>query len=86
MCFDASERRLLTGANDGTVKMWNFSNGKVTALKTTLYLPRRVVFFDVISKRDLNLKSSVSRARGTIKVSKCSFPLALATKHVTVRT
>ncbi|CAM9475514.1 unnamed protein product, partial [Discosporangium mesarthrocarpum] len=29
MCFDASERRLVTGANDGTVFMWNFSNGKV---------------------------------------------------------
>ncbi|CAN0530704.1 unnamed protein product, partial [Laminaria digitata] len=29
MCFDSSERRLLTGASDGAVKMWNFSNGKV---------------------------------------------------------
>ncbi|CAN0563634.1 unnamed protein product, partial [Ectocarpus sp. 12 AP-2014] len=29
MAFDASERRLLTGANDGTVKLWNFNNGKV---------------------------------------------------------
>ncbi|CAN0403813.1 unnamed protein product, partial [Hapterophycus canaliculatus] len=29
MSFDASERRLLTGANDGTVKLWNFNNGKV---------------------------------------------------------
>ncbi len=29
LAFDASERRLLTGANDGTVKMWNFNNGKV---------------------------------------------------------
>lgn len=29
MNFDASERRLLTGANDGALKMWNFSNGKV---------------------------------------------------------
>ncbi|CAM9408537.1 unnamed protein product, partial [Ectocarpus sp. 8 AP-2014] len=28
MAFDASERRLLTGANDGTVKLWNFNNGK----------------------------------------------------------
>eukprot|EP00903_Cladosiphon_okamuranus_P008717 g8350.t1 len=28
MGFDASGRRLLTGANDGTVKMWNFNNGK----------------------------------------------------------
>ena len=31
MCFDSSERRLLTGASDGAVKMWNFSNGKVGA-------------------------------------------------------
>lgn len=29
MGFDASQRRLLTGANDGTVKMWNCNNGKV---------------------------------------------------------
>ncbi|CAM9600666.1 unnamed protein product, partial [Ascophyllum nodosum] len=28
MCFDASQRRLLTGANDGRVKLWNFSSGK----------------------------------------------------------
>ncbi|KAL3877706.1 hypothetical protein ACJMK2_035372 [Sinanodonta woodiana] len=27
MVFDASERRLLTGARDGTVKIWNFNNG-----------------------------------------------------------
>jgi WD40 repeat protein len=26
-CFDESKRRLLTSANDGTFKMWNFSNG-----------------------------------------------------------
>jgi WD40 repeat protein len=27
MCFDSSERRLITGANDGSVRMWNFNNG-----------------------------------------------------------
>lgn len=27
--FDANERRLLTAANDGTVRMWNFNNGSL---------------------------------------------------------
>ena len=27
MAFDCSMRRLITGAHDGTVRMWNFSNG-----------------------------------------------------------
>lgn len=26
-CFDSTQRRLITAGNDGTVKMWNFSNG-----------------------------------------------------------
>ncbi|CAN0052171.1 unnamed protein product, partial [Choristocarpus tenellus] len=30
MCFDTSERRLITGANNGTVIMWNFSSGQVS--------------------------------------------------------
>ena len=29
MCFDSSERRLITGANDGSVRMWNFNNGSL---------------------------------------------------------
>ncbi|CAM9490662.1 unnamed protein product, partial [Chrysoparadoxa australica] len=29
MCFDGSGRRLLTGANDGSMKIWNFSNGQL---------------------------------------------------------
>ena len=28
MSFDASMRRLITGAEDGTVHMWNFNNGQ----------------------------------------------------------
>ncbi|XP_043944952.1 EF-hand calcium-binding domain-containing protein 8 [Protopterus annectens] len=27
MCFDGPERRLITGAKDGAVKLWNFNNG-----------------------------------------------------------
>ena len=27
MTFDQSKRRLITGARDGTVKIWNFNNG-----------------------------------------------------------
>ena len=27
MCFDHGERRLFTGAHDGSLKLWNFSNG-----------------------------------------------------------
>lgn len=27
-CFDGSERRLVTAAADGTLKLWNFSNGQ----------------------------------------------------------
>ena len=29
MTFDALERRLLTGANDGTIRMWNHNNGQL---------------------------------------------------------
>ena len=29
MSFDEAGRRLITGANDGTTRMWNFSNGQV---------------------------------------------------------
>lgn len=28
MTFDKNERRLLTAANDGSLKMWNFNNGE----------------------------------------------------------
>ena len=28
MAFDEAGRRLITGANDGTVRVWNFSNGQ----------------------------------------------------------
>ncbi|GFR43071.1 hypothetical protein Agub_g4078 [Astrephomene gubernaculifera] len=28
-CFDNNERRLLTAANDGAVRMWNFNNGSL---------------------------------------------------------
>ena len=28
MAFDEAGRRLITGGNDGTVRMWNFSNGQ----------------------------------------------------------
>ncbi|KXZ51188.1 hypothetical protein GPECTOR_13g675 [Gonium pectorale] len=28
-CFDRNERRLLTAANDGAVRMWNFNNGSL---------------------------------------------------------
>eukprot|EP00854_Cymbomonas_tetramitiformis_P011779 gene11779-13904_t len=28
MCFDNTNRRMITGAQDGTVKMWNFNNGQ----------------------------------------------------------
>ena len=28
MAFDEAGRRLITGANDGTTRMWNFSNGQ----------------------------------------------------------
>lgn len=27
-CFDSSSRRLITAGDDGTCKMWNFSNGQ----------------------------------------------------------
>lgn len=27
MTFDQSKRRLITGARDGSVKLWNFNNG-----------------------------------------------------------
>jgi WD40 repeat protein len=27
-CFDSTQRRLITSGTDGTVKMWNFSNGQ----------------------------------------------------------
>ena len=26
-CFDSSKRRLITGGSDGSIKIWNFSNG-----------------------------------------------------------
>jgi WD40 repeat protein len=26
-CFDGSERRLVSAASDGSIKIWNFSNG-----------------------------------------------------------
>ena len=30
LAFDASGRRLLTGAQDGLVRVWNFSSGQVS--------------------------------------------------------
>jgi WD40 repeat protein len=27
-CFDSTQRRLISAGSDGTVKMWNFSNGQ----------------------------------------------------------
>ena len=27
-CFDSTQRRLITAGSDGTVKIWNFSNGQ----------------------------------------------------------
>ena len=29
MAFDEAGRRLITGGNDGTVRVWNFSNGQL---------------------------------------------------------
>ncbi len=28
-CFDESQRRIVTCATDGSIKMWNFSNGQL---------------------------------------------------------
>ena len=36
MSFDPSKRRLVTGARDGSVKIWNFNNGQcLSVLETT---------------------------------------------------
>jgi len=37
-CFDSSRRRLITGASDGSIKIWNFSNGE--SLSSLLINPK----------------------------------------------
>lgn len=34
IAFDANERRLLSSANDGLVKIWNFNNGSMLRMYT----------------------------------------------------
>ena len=34
IAFDANERRLLSAANDGMVKIWNFNNGSMLRMYT----------------------------------------------------
>lgn len=34
IAFDANERRLLSAANDGLVKIWNFNNGSMLRMYT----------------------------------------------------
>jgi len=37
LTFDSNQRRLLTGGNAGSLRMWNFNSGKIHNPKTTLY-------------------------------------------------
>lgn len=70
MCFDASGRRLLTGANDGTVKMWNFSNGKVYGLCTMLPSnPRHHLLSIVAQKPILQATNEILALRSMALVS-----------------
>jgi len=41
-CFDSSKRRLITAGSDGTVKMWNFSNGQCLTDLISAENPKRV--------------------------------------------
>ena len=36
MAFDPSERRLVTGARDGSIKIWNFNNGACLSVLETI--------------------------------------------------
>lgn len=57
MCFDASQRRLLTGANDGRVKLWNFSNGNVRkCARYTGYVVEVAPEFTLLSFRGVKLQ------------------------------
>lgn len=52
MTFDSGERRLITAAHDGTVKMWNYNTG---ACLKTFVNPHRVelsalVYIDVVRR------------------------------------
>ena len=41
-CFDSTQRRLVTSGSDGTVKMWNFSNGQCLTDLISTDNPKRV--------------------------------------------
>lgn len=52
MTFDPTGRRLITGARDGSIKMWNFNNGACLAVLENHYTdevslaPLRMSFYN----------------------------------------
>ena len=62
MAFDEAGRRLITGANDGTVCVWNFSNGQcLQQLKNEGQLEVSCITFIVESQNKLIVASGWNR-------------------------
>jgi len=53
-CFDASGRRLITGAHDGSVKVWNFSNGQCLKELDPMQEPKEVTGITFVGDENSN--------------------------------
>lgn len=61
-CFDSNERRLVTAANDGRVKIWNFNNGSL--LREYAHSDEALEISQVIYLTDEKRKSDCVYAAG----------------------